>query len=104
MLEVAGLTVGYGEAVVLRDVAFRARAGEVTCVLGPNGVGKTTLLRSVMGLVPPTAGRIRVAGDEIAGRKTYEIARRGLTVIPEGRRLGPSLTVRENLEMGAYGA
>ena len=102
MLEVTGLSVAYGEAVVLQGVSFRARAGEVTCVLGPNGVGKTTLLRSVMGLVPPSAGAIRFLDEAIEGRKTHEIVRRGLTMIPEGRRLWPSLTVRENLEMGAY--
>jgi branched-chain amino acid transport system ATP-binding protein len=104
MLEGSELTVGYGEAVVLTGVSFRARAGEVTCVLGPNGVGKTTLLRAIMGLVTPTRGRIQFLGDAIHGRKTHEIVKRGLTMIPEGRRLWPSLTVRENLEMGAYGA
>ncbi len=104
MLEVSGLVAGYGEAIVLRDVSLRARAGEVTCVLGPNGVGKTTLLRAVTGLVRPSAGRILLQGERIDGRKTHEIVRRGLTMIPEGRRLWPSLTVRENLEMGAYGA
>ncbi len=104
MLEVEGLSAGYGEAVVLQDVSFRARAGEVTCVLGPNGVGKTTLLRSVMGLVPKSAGAVRVLGEPIGGRQTHEIVRRGLTMIPEGRRLWPSLTVRENLEMGAFDA
>ena len=104
MLEVTALTAGYGEAVVLDGVSFRARAGEVTCILGPNGVGKTTLLRSVMGLVSPMSGTIRFLGEPIRGQKTHEIVRRGLTMIPEGRRLWPSLTVRENLEMGAYGA
>ena len=104
MLQVEGLTAGYGEAVVLDGVSFRARAGEVTCILGPNGVGKTTLLRSIMGLVPPAAGTISFLGQAIHGWKTHEIVRRGLTMIPEGRRLWPSLTVGENLEMGGYGA
>jgi branched-chain amino acid transport system ATP-binding protein len=104
MLEVTGLSAGYGEAMVLDGVSFRARAGEVTCILGPNGVGKTTLLRSVMGLVPPSRGRIQFLGEPIEGRKTHDIVGRGLTMIPEGRRLWPSLTVRENLEMGGYGA
>ncbi len=104
MLEVRDLTVGYGEAVVLRQVSFRARAGQVTCVLGPNGVGKTTLLRSIMGLVPPRQGRIAFLGEAIEGRKTHDIVRRGMTMIPEGRRLWPALTVRETLEMGGYGA
>jgi len=104
MLEVRGLTVGYGEAVVLEEVSFRARAGAVTCILGPNGVGKTTLLRAVMGLVPPTRGAILFQGRPIQGWRTHAVVRAGLGMIPEGRRLWPGLTVRENLEMGAYGA
>jgi branched-chain amino acid transport system ATP-binding protein len=104
MLEVEALTVGYGDAVVLEGVSFRARRGEVTCILGPNGVGKTTLLRAVMGLVPARSGRVRFRGEPIGGEPTHAIVRRGLTMIPEGRRLWPPLTVRENLEMGAYGA
>jgi branched-chain amino acid transport system ATP-binding protein len=104
MLEVTDLTVGYGEAVVLDRVSFRARTGQVTCVLGPNGVGKTTLLRALMGLVPPRQGRIALEGEPIERLRTHEIVRRGMTMIPEGRRLWPALTVRENLEVGAYGA
>ncbi len=104
MLEVEGLTVGYGDAVVLESVSFLARRGEVTCVLGPNGVGKTTLLRAVMGLVPATRGRVLFRGEPIGGERTHAIVRRGLTMIPEGRRLWPPLSVRENLEMGAWGA
>jgi branched-chain amino acid transport system ATP-binding protein len=104
MLEVEALSVGYGDAVVLEGVSFRARRGEVTCVLGPNGVGKTTLLRAVMGLVPPIRGRISFRGEPIGGERTHAIVRRGLTMIPEGRRLWPPLSVRENLEMGAWGS
>jgi branched-chain amino acid transport system ATP-binding protein len=104
VLEVQDLATGYGEAVVLDGVSFRARAGEVTCVLGPNGVGKTTLLRTVMGLVAPRRGTVRLRGEAIHGLETHAIVRRGMTMIPEGRRLWPSLSVRENLEMGAYGA
>ena len=104
MLRVDDLATGYGEAVVLDGVSFRAREGEVTCVLGPNGVGKTTLLRTVMGLVAPRRGSVLLRGEPIRGLATHEIVRRGMTMIPEGRRLWPSLTVRENLEMGAYAA
>ncbi len=104
MLRVEDLATGYGEAVVLDGVSLRAREGEVTCVLGPNGVGKTTLLRTVMGLVPPRRGRVLLRGEPIHGLATHAIVRRGMTMIPEGRRLWPPLTVRENLEMGAYGA
>jgi branched-chain amino acid transport system ATP-binding protein len=102
VLRVEDLTAGYGEAVVLEGVSFRAREGEVTCILGPNGVGKTTLLRTVMGLVPARRGRVLFRGEPIHGEKTHAIVRRGLTMIPEGRHLWPSLSVRENLEMGAY--
>jgi branched-chain amino acid transport system ATP-binding protein len=104
VLRVEDLTAGYGEAVVLDRVSFRAREGEVTCILGPNGVGKTTLLRTVMGLVPARRGQVFLRGEPIHGEKTHAIVRRGMTMIPEGRRLWPSLSVRENLEMGAYGS
>jgi branched-chain amino acid transport system ATP-binding protein len=104
MLSVDDLAAGYGDAVVLDGVSLRAREGEVTCVLGPNGVGKTTLLRTVMGLVAPSRGQVLLRGEPIHGLETHAIVRRGMTMIPEGRRLWPSLTVRENLEMGAYAA
>ncbi len=102
MLEVLGLAAGYGESRVLDGVSFRAREGEMTCILGPNGAGKTTLLRAVLGLVP-AAGSVRFLGEEIAGRPTHAIARMGMTMVPEGRRLWGPLSVRENLELGAYG-
>ncbi|MGE5283893.1 MAG: ABC transporter ATP-binding protein [Actinomycetota bacterium] len=103
MLEVENLSAGYGEVHVLEGVSFRVRQEEMTCILGPNGAGKTTLLRSIIGLLPPTAGRIVFLEEEIQGKKTHAVVRRGMTMIPEGRRLWPPLTVRENLEMGAYG-
>ncbi len=103
MLEVDGLAAGYGEARVLEGVSFRVREGEMTCILGPNGAGKTTLLRAVIGLLPPSAGAIRFRGEEIRGWRTHAIVRKGMTMIPEGRRLWGSLSVRDNLEMGAYG-
>jgi branched-chain amino acid transport system ATP-binding protein len=102
VLRVEDLGAGYGEAVVLDGVSFRAREAEVTCILGPNGVGKTTLLRAIMGLVAPTRGSILLMGEPIQGQRPHAIVRRGMTMIPEGRRLWPSLSVRDNLEMGAY--
>lgn len=102
LLELRGVRAGYGEAVVLDGVSFRAREAEVTCILGPNGVGKTTLLRAIMGLVTPTRGSILLMGEPIQGQRPHAIVRRGMTMIPEGRRLWPSLSVRDNLEMGAY--
>jgi len=102
MLRVESLSVGYGDAHVLGDISFQAREGKMTCILGPNGAGKTTLLRSITGLVPPTSGKIWFLNREIQGKKTHQIVGLGMTMIPEGRRLWPPLSVQENLEMGAY--
>jgi branched-chain amino acid transport system ATP-binding protein len=102
MLRVEGLSVGYGDAHVLGNISFQVREGEMTCILGPNGAGKTTLLRSITGLIPPTSGKIWFLNKEIQGMKTHQIVGLGMTMIPEGRRLWPPLSVRENLEMGAY--
>jgi len=102
MLRVEGLSVGYGDAHVLGDISFQVQEGKMTCILGPNGAGKTTLLRSVTGLVPPTSGKIWFLNREIRGKKTHQIVSLGMTMIPEGRRLWPPLSVQENLEMGAY--
>ena len=102
MLRVEGLSVGYGDAHVLGNISFQVREGEMTCILGPNGAGKTTLLRSLTGLTPPTSGKIWFMDEEIQGKKTHQIVGLGMTMIPEGRRLWPPLSVRENLEMGAY--
>jgi len=102
VLRVENLTVRYGDAHVLSGVSLEAPEGCITCVLGPNGVGKTTLLRSITGLVSPFSGRILFREQEIHRKRTHDIAQLGLIMIPEGRRLWPPLTVRENLEMGAY--
>ena len=102
MLRIEDLSVGYGDAHVLENISFQVREGEMTCILGPNGAGKTTLLRSITGLIPPTSGKIWFLNEEIQGMKTHQIVGLGMTMIPEGRRLWPPLSVRENLEMGAY--
>ncbi len=102
MLRVENLSVGYGDAHVLGDISFQVKEGKMTCILGPNGAGKTTLLRSITGLVPPTSGKIWFLNQEIQGKKTHQIVGLGMTMIPEGRRLWPPLSVQENLEMGAY--
>jgi branched-chain amino acid transport system ATP-binding protein len=102
MLSIRDLAVKYGDAQILSGVTFDARQGEVSCILGPNGAGKTTLLRSVTGLVPAASGDILFNGQSVKGIKTYDLVQQGLIMVPEGRRLWPSLTVEENLKMGAY--
>ena len=91
------------EVRALDGLDLEVAEGTVLGLLGPNGAGKTTLLRAVVGLLPPSAGSVRFRGEEIRGRRTHAVVRMGMTMIPEGRRLWPSLSVRENLELGAYG-
>jgi branched-chain amino acid transport system ATP-binding protein len=100
MLEVAELHAGYGRALILADLGFAVGRGEVVALLGRNGAGKSTTLKTIMGLVPPARGRITFAGHDIAGQPPYRIARRGLGYVPEERRIFADLTVRENLEVG----
>lgn len=100
MLEVNDVTLHYGAAIALRGVSVSARPGAVTCLMGRNGVGKTSLLRAVMGAHPITAGAIRWEGADIARLPTYERARRGIAWVPQGRDIFPLLSVRENLETG----
>ena len=99
-LEVRRLNAGYGRAQVLFDVELEARAGEVVALLGRNGAGKSTTLKTIMGLVPPLSGEIRFGGRDVTRLEPYEIARLGLGYVPEDRRIFTDLTVRENLEVG----
>jgi urea transport system ATP-binding protein len=100
MLSVSNLSLHYGAAQALRGVALQAQAGEVTCVLGRNGVGKTSLLRAIMGHRAISAGLIEVGGRSLAGLKPFERAALGVAYVPQGREIFPLLTVRENLETG----
>ncbi|MBM3554893.1 MAG: ABC transporter ATP-binding protein [Alphaproteobacteria bacterium] len=102
MLEVAGLIAGHGETLVLQGIDITVGEGEIVAVLGANGAGKSTLNNALSGLVPPRAGSIRYAGEDIACLASHEIVARGLIHVPEGRRVFPNLTVRENLELGGY--
>jgi len=102
LLEVRDLHAGYGDLEVLRGLSLEVRAGEFVALVGPNGAGKSTLLRALTGLLPIRAGVVRLGGEVINGRPPYEIAARGLAMIPEGRRLFGPLSVRENLELGAF--
>ena len=97
MLKVSGLDAAYGESQVLFDVSFTVEAGEVVTLLGRNGMGKTTTVSAIMGIVPPRAGKILFEGKAIEGRPAYRVAQLGLGLVPEGRQIFPNLTVRENL-------
>lgn len=102
LLSVEDVYVGYDDLLVLKGCAIEVRAGEFVAVVGPNGAGKSTLLRAIAGLLPPRSGTIRLEGERIDRLPPYEIAARGIALIPEGRRLFDELTVRENLELGAF--
>jgi len=100
MLQVENVDLYYGAAIALRKVSVTAEIGAVTCVMGRNGVGKTSLLRAVVGAHPISAGSISWEGDEISRLALYDRARRGIAWVPQGRDIFPLLTVRENLETG----
>jgi len=103
MLEVLDLSAGYATGTVLRGVSLTVAEGELLALLGRNGMGKTTLLRAIAGLRPPvlTRGSIRVAGEEVSTLPSYQVARRGVSLVPQGRRVFGSLTVEENLRIVA---
>ncbi|MBI5441281.1 MAG: ABC transporter ATP-binding protein [Deltaproteobacteria bacterium] len=102
MLEAEALRASYGRAEVLRDVGVQVAPGEVVAVVGPNGAGKTTLLRVLSGLLPARSGRVLLNGREITATAAEARVGLGLSLVPEGREVFTSLTVRKNLEMGAY--
>ena len=102
MLELSGVTAGYGHFTALWDVSLRVAEGEAVAVVGPNGAGKTTLLRVVSGLIAPRSGRIVFGGADLAGHPPHDIVAHGIAHVPEGRRLFPGLTVADNLKMGAF--
>ncbi len=101
-LEIRKLNVYYGQIHALRDVSVDVAQGEITTLLGANGAGKTTLLRTISGLLTPRSGSIRMGGVELAGKEPHLIVRAGISQSPEGRQVFPNLTVRENLQLGAY--
>jgi branched-chain amino acid transport system ATP-binding protein len=102
VLEIDRLRAGYGEVQILRDVSLKVEAGDMVTLVGSNGAGKSTLLNTICGIVRPTAGRVRLDGTDITGWPSEAIVAEGITQVPEGRRLFPQMTVRENLLIGAY--
>ena len=102
LLSVERLYAGYGLTAVLRDISLDARAGEAVAVIGPNGAGKTTLLKSIVGMLRPTRGRVSFENRPLGGLPAFEVARLGLAYVPAERELFPTMTVLENLELGAY--
>lgn len=102
LLEVHDLVAGYGDAPILRGVTVTVGRREVVAIIGPNGAGKSTLIKAIFGLLRPSSGTIIMDGDDIVGKEPQEIVAMGMSYVPQVRNTFPSLTVRENLEMGAY--
>ena len=102
MLRVEDVVVAYGAVEALHGVTLEVAEGEIVTLIGANGAGKTTTLRTISGLLTPRSGRVTLDGAPISGVKAHEVVRRGVSHVPEGRRIFTALTVRENLEMGAY--
>lgn len=102
ILQVENIQTYYGESHALQGVTLQIKEGETVCLLGRNGAGKSTTLRSIIGLTPPRSGHVRFDGQDITGWPAYRIARLGIGLVPEDRRIFPGLSVRENLLIGEY--
>jgi len=102
MLEIQNLSAAYGMVQILYNVNFKVEEKEILSIIGPNGAGKTTLVKTIMGFLHPTAGSIKFKGENIEKLPTYEIVKKGLTMIPEGREVFPRMSVEDNLMLGAY--
>jgi len=102
LLTLDGVSVAYGAVEVLHGVTLRVDEGELVCLLGANGAGKSTTVRTISGLLRPASGGIRFLGERLDGQPAHAVLKRGIAQCPEGRRIFPEMTVRENLEMGAY--
>ncbi|PZX13035.1 branched-chain amino acid transport system ATP-binding protein [Palleronia aestuarii] len=101
-LAIENLHAGYGPATVLEDVSLTVNAGDIVAIVGANGAGKSTLLNTIAGLVPASSGRMRFGDTDIAATRADALPRKGLVLVPEGGRLFPFMTVRENLEVGGF--
>ncbi len=101
-LEVSGLSAAYNGVPAIIDVSLKVQAGSIVTMIGANGAGKSTVIKCICGLVKPTDGKVKLFGQDVTGMSPDQIVRRGLSVVPEGRRLFSEMTFRENLELGAY--
>ena len=102
LLEVRGVSSGYGSVTIVHDVSLSLDRGELATIIGPNGAGKSTLLKAIFGLLPVTAGAVRLAGSEVTNAPPSRIVGLGVSFVPQTDNVFPSLTIRENLEMGGY--
>ena len=102
LLEVENLELAYGPIAVCRDISLRLDRGEIIALIGANGAGKSTTLRAIAGVLPPRRGTIKFAGHDVTATPSYERSKLGIALVPEGRHVFPFLTVRENLELGAF--
>ena len=102
LLEARNVTVYYGTILALDNISFNVNEGEIVSLLGSNGAGKSTTLKAICGFAAPQTGEIMFQGENIRGRRAYQLVRKGLCLVPEGRRVFSSMTVLENLEMGAF--
>src|SRR5512147_2560720 len=102
LLELSKLEVAYGGIQAVKGIDLRVARGELVCLIGANGAGKTTTLKGICGLQPVKRGHIRYGGEDITGRAAFELVRKGLAMVPEGRGVFGALTIEENLAMGAY--
>jgi len=102
MLTLEHVDAGYGPTTILQDVSLEVKEGEIVTIVGANGAGKTTTLRTIVGQIPPRKGRISFLGEDITRLPAHEVVDRGVILVPEGRQLFPDMTVRENLQLGAY--
>ena len=102
MLDVSDLVTAYGKIEALKGVSLHVESGRITCLLGPNGAGKTTLMMSIAGILQPRRGSIKLGGDELVGLTPARIVSKGVALVPENRLVFPQMSVRENLQAGAY--
>ncbi len=102
MLKLEGIVAGYGNITAIKSISFEVPEGSIVSLIGANGAGKSTTMRTIMGLLKPSAGKVTFNGEDITGKATFDIVKKGISLVPEGRQILQDMSVYENLEMGAY--